>query len=112
MNKYSNTYHKTDGILNKYSNTYHKTIKMKLFDLNASMYIVFNKEKNKEGPKFKVGNHVRISKFKSIFAKGSVPVWSEEAFVIKKVKNTVLWTDVISDLNGEQIVLTFYEKEL
>ena len=63
-------------------------------------------------PKFKVAEHVRISKYKNIFAKGYTPNWSEKAFVIKKVKNTVLWTYVINDLNSEEIVGTFYEKEL
>ena len=63
-------------------------------------------------PKFKVGDHVRIFKYKNIFAKGYTPNWSEEVFVIKKVKNTVPWTYVINDLNGEEIIGTFYEKEL
>ena len=76
------------------------------------MYIDFNKENNTESPKFKIGDNVRISKYKNIFAKGYIPNWSEEAFVIKKVKNTVPWTYVISDLKGEEIVGTFYEKEL
>ena len=76
------------------------------------MYIDFNKENNEEDLKFKVGDHVRISKYKNIFAKGFVPNWFEEVFVIKKVKNTVLWTYVIIDLNGEEIVRTFHEKEL
>ena len=66
------------------------------------------KKKNKEDPKFNVGDHVRISKYKFIFAKGYVPNWSEEVFVITKVKNTVPWTYVISDLKGEDIVATFY----
>ena len=63
-------------------------------------------------PKFKVGDHVRISKYKNIFAKGYMPNWSEEVFVVKKVKNTVPWTYVINDLNGEEITGKFYEKEL
>ena len=63
-------------------------------------------------PKFKVGDHVRISKYKNIFAKGYMPNWSEEVFVIKKVKNTVPWTYAINNLNGEEITGTFYEKEL
>ena len=63
-------------------------------------------------PKFKVGDHVRISKYKNIFARGYTPNWSEEIFVIKKIKNTVPWTYVIDDLNGEEIAGTFYEKEL
>ena len=70
------------------------------------------KKNNKENPKFKVGDHVRISKFKIIFAKGYVPNWSEEAFVSKKAKNTVPRTYIISDFNGEEIVGTFYEIEL
>ena len=83
---------------------------MKPADVKSSIYIDFNKENNKEGPKFKFGDHVRISKYKSIFAKCYVPNYSEEVFVIKKVKNTVSWTSVISDLNGEEIVRTLYEK--
>ena len=59
-----------------------------------------------------LGDRVRISKFKNIFAKGYTPNWSEEIFVLKKIKNTVLWTNVISDLNGEEMVGSFYEKEL
>ena len=62
--------------------------------------------------KFKVDDLVRISKYKNIFAKGYSPNWSEEVFVIKKVKNTVPWTYVINDLNGDEISGTFYEKEL
>ena len=76
-------------IVNKYNNTYHRTIKVKPVDVKSSTYINFNKENNKEGPKFKSGDTVRISKYKNIFAKGYIPSWSEEVFVIKKVKNTV-----------------------
>ena len=61
-------------------------------------------------PKFKIGDIVRISKQKNIFAKGYISNWSEEAFVIKKVKNTVPWTCVINGLNREVIVGTFYER--
>ena len=77
---------------------------MKNVDVNPSMYIDFNKENNKEGPKFKVFDKVRTSKYKSIFAKDYVPNWSKEVFVIKKVKNTVPWRYVVNDLNGEEIV--------
>ena len=66
----------------------------------------------KKGPKFKVGDHVRISKYKNIFAKGCAPNWSEEIFIVSKTENTVPWTYVISDLNGEEIARSFYEKEL
>ena len=65
------------------------------------------KKVNNKGPKFKVGDHVRISKYKNILAKGYIPNWSEEVFVIKETKNTVPWTYVINDLNGEEIILTF-----
>ena len=81
-----------------------------LFLKDNNTYIDFKKEVNDKDPKFKVGDHVRISKYKNIFAKGYTPNWSEEVFVIKKVKNTVPWTYVINDLNGEEIIGTFYEK--
>ena len=99
-------------IVNKCNNTCHKKIKMKPVDVNPSMYVDFRKENNKEDPKFKVDDHVRISKYKNILSKGYVPNWSEEVFVIKKVKNTVPWMHIIIDLNGEEIIGTFYEKEL
>ena len=85
---------------------------MKPVEVKPSMYVDFNEDNNKESPKFKVGDHVRISKYKSIFAKYQAPNWSEEVFVIKKVKSTVSWTYVISDLKGEDMFGTFYEKEL
>ena len=59
-----------------------------------------------------MGDHVRISKYKNIFDKGYTPNWSEEVFVIKEIKNVVLWIYVINDLKGEEIIRTFYEKEL
>ena len=96
----------------KYNNTHHRTIKMKPVHLNPRIYIDFNKENNQKGPKLKVGDNVRISKYKNIFAKGYVPNSSEEAFVIKKVKNTVSWIYVISDLNGEEIIGKFYGKKI
>ena len=103
---------KLDDIVNECNNTYHRIIKMKPADVKDNTYIDFKKEVNDKNPKFKVGDHVRISKYKNIFAKGYTPNWSEEVFVIKKVKNTVPWTYVINDLNGEEIIGTFYEKEL
>ena len=60
---------KLDYIVNKYNNTYHRTIKMKPVEVKPSMHVDFNKDNNKESPKFKVGDHVRISKYKNIFAK-------------------------------------------
>ena len=85
---------------------------MKPIDVKYNTYINIDKEVNDKDPKFKVGDHVRISKYKSIFAKGYTANWSEEIFVTKKIKNTVPWTYVINDLNGEKIIGTFYEKEL
>ena len=85
---------------------------MKAVDVEDNTYIDFQKEVNDKDPKFKVGDHVRISKYKNFFAKGYTPNWSEKVFVIKKVKNTVPCTYVINDLNGEEITGTFYEKEL
>ena len=75
------------------------------------IYIDFKKESNDKNPRFKVGGHVRISKYNNFFAKGYMPNWSEEIFIIKKIKNIVPWTYVLNDLNGEQIISTFYEKE-
>ena len=103
---------KLDDIVNEYNNAYHTTIKMKPIDIKDNTYINTDKETDDKDPKFKVGDHVRISKYKNIFAKGCTPNWSEEVFVIKKVKNTVPWTYVINDLNGEEIMGTIYEKEL
>ena len=85
---------------------------MKPVDANPKMRVDFDKKNQKEDPEFKVGDNVRISKYKNIFEKGFIPNQSEEDFVIKKVKNTVPWTYVISDRNGEETAGTFYEKEL
>ena len=101
-----------DYIVNEYSNTYHRTIKMKPIDVKDNTYIDFGKEVNYKEPTFKVGCHVRISKYKNIFAKGYTPNWSEEVSVIKEIKNTVPGTYVINDINNEQITGTFYENEL
>ena len=85
---------------------------MKPVDVGDDSFAEYNEKSNKKDPKFKVGNHVRVSKFKNVFAKGSKPNWSEEIFIIKKIKNTVAWTHIICDLNGEEIVRSFHEKEL
>ena len=80
---------KLDDIVNEYNNKYHKTIKMKPIDVKDNTYIDFGNENSDKDPKFQVGDHVRISKYKNIFAKGYTANWSETAFVIKKVTNTV-----------------------
>ena len=99
---------KLDDIVNEYN---HRTIKMKPVDVKDNTFLDFEKEVNDKDPNFKIGDHVKISKYKNIFAKGYTPNWSEEVFVINTVKNTVPWTYVIKDLNGEEIIGTFYEKE-
>ena len=109
--------HKLDDTANEYNNTYHRTSKMKPVDVKEDTYIDStelhsSKEVNDKHPKLKVGDHVRISKYKNVFAKGNTSNWSEEVFVIKKVKNTVPWTYVINDPNGEETIGTFFEKEL
>ena len=101
-----------NDIVDEYSNTYHTTITMRPTDVKDNTYINTSKEINNKDPKFKVGDHVKISKYKNIFTKGYMPNWSEEVFGIKKVKNTIPWTYVMNDLNGEEIIGTFYEKEL
>ena len=73
---------KLDDIVNEYNNTYHRTIKVKPVDVKDNTYIDFEKEVNDRDPKFKVSDHVRISKYKNIFAKGYMPNWSEEVFII------------------------------
>ena len=85
---------------------------MKPVDVKDNIFIDFGKDVNDNDPKFKVGDHVRISKYKNIFVKDYTPDWPEEVFVIKKIRNTIPWTYVIDDLNGEDITGKFYEKEL
>ena len=103
---------KLDNIVNKYNNTYHSTIKMKPVDVKNNTYVDFGKESNDKDPKFKVSDRVRMSKYKTFFAKVYTVNWFEEVFVITKVKNTVPWAYVIHDPNDEEIVGTSYEKEL
>ena len=78
-----------DDIVNKYNNTVHKTIKMKPIDITCDSYAKYNEDFNKKDPRFKLGDHVRISKYKNIFAKRYAPNWLEEVFVVSKIKNTV-----------------------
>ena len=75
-------------------------------------FLEYFEESNKNDPKFKAGDNVRISKYKNIFAKGYTPNWSQKVFVVNKVQNTVPWTYLINDLNGEKIKSSFYEKKL
>ena len=101
-----------DDIVNKDNITVHKTIKMKPIDATSGSYDEYNKGFNKKDSRFKVGDHVRISKCKIIFVKRYVSNCSEEFFVVSKIKNTVPWKYVVSDLNGGEITGSFYKKEL
>ena len=85
---------------------------MKPVDVKNNTYIDFKKEVNDKNPKFKVGDHVRISKYKNIFAKIQTLNFYEQVFAVSKIKNTVPWAHVTNDLNGEEIIGIFYEKEL
>ena len=76
-----------DDIVYKYNNTYHRAIKIKRTDVKSNSYAGYNVDFNEKDPKFKAGDHVRISKYKNIFAKGYTPNWSEEVFVIRIIKN-------------------------
>ena len=75
-----------DNIVNKYNNTVHRTIKMKPIDVTSDSYAEYNEDSNEKDPKFKVGDHVRISKYKNIFAKGCTQNWSEEFLLLAKLK--------------------------
>ena len=99
----------SNDIVNKYNNTVHKTNKMKPIDVTSDSYVEYNEDFNKKDPKFKVNDHVKISKYKNIFAKGYVPNWSE-VFIVYKIKNTVPSTYTISDLNGEKVIEHFMKK--
>ena len=100
-----------DDIVKKYNNTVQSLIKMKSKDVTDDSFIEYSEETNEKDPKFKVGDNVRISKYKNIFAKGYTPNWFE-VFVVNKVQNTVPWTYLINDLNGEEIKGRFCKKEL
>ena len=98
--------------VNKYKNKHQSTIKVKPVDVKSNTYVDSSKEINNKDPKFKIGDTVRTAKYQNIFAQGYTSNWSKEVFVIKKIKNTGPWTNLIDDLNGEEIFGTFYENEL
>ena len=103
---------KLSDIVNDYNNRYHRTIKINPVDFKDNTYIYFPKEVHKKDLKLKVSDDIRILKYKNTFAKAYTSNWSEEVFVIKEVKNRIPSTYTISDVNGEKIIGTFYEKEL
>ena len=100
-----------DDEVNEYNNTKHNTIKMKSKDVGDNKRVYIN-EHNQKDSRFKVTDRVRISKFKNIFAKGYTPDWSTEIFIIKKINDTVPYTYNLKDLNGEEIIGSFYDGEL
>ena len=83
---------------------------MKPVDVKDKTYIDFKKEINDKDCKFKVGDHVRISRYKNIFAKGYMPNWSEEAFIVSKIKNTVPWTYVLTIIMAKILLEHFMKK--
>ena len=109
---YNNASIQQMNTLNEYNNTYHRTIKMNPVDVKDDTYIDSSKEVNYKDPKFQVGDYVRISKHKNIFAKRYSPTWCEKDFVVSKTENTAPWTYIINYLNSEEIIRTFCEKEL
>ena len=106
-----NAYFDCQTILSINIITVHRTIKTKPINVTSDSYLEQSEYSNKKEPRFRVGDRVRISKYKKIFANEYSQNWSEEVFVVSKIKNIVPWTYTISDLNGEPIARSFYEKE-
>ena len=100
-----------NDIVYKYNNTKHSTIKMKPIDVGNNKRVYID-EHNEKHSRFKVGDRVRISKFKNTFAKGYTPNWSSEIFIADKVNDTVPYTYNLKDLNDEEILGSFYDREL
>ena len=101
-----------DDVVNKYNNTKHCTIKMKPTDVKNNNKRVYIDEQNEKDSRFKEGDRVRISKFKNIFAKGYTPYWSKEIFIVDKINDTVPYAYNIKYLNDEEIIGSFYNREL
>ena len=101
-----------DVNVNKYNNTIHRTIKIKLIDVTSDFYAEYNEDSNKKFLNLKLVTTLEFFKIKNIFAKRYTTNWSREVFVVSKIKNTVLWTYVVSALNGQLITGSFYEKKL
>ena len=100
-----------DDVVNKYNNTKHNTIKIKPIDVKNNKRVYID-EHNEKDSKFKVGDKVRISRYKNIFAKGYAPSWSSETFIVDKINDTVAYTYNLKDLNDEEIIGSFYDKKL
>ena len=100
-----------DDVVNKYNTTKHSTIKMKPIDVKNNKRVYID-EHNEKDSRFKVGDRVRISRYKNIFAKGYTPNWSKEISIVDKINDTVPYTYNLKDLNDEEIIGSFYDKEL
>ena len=110
-----------DDVVNEYNNTKHDTIKMKPKDVKndtaelsaiARNNKVYIDEHNEKSARYNVGDRVRIFKFKNIFAKGYTPNWSREIFIVNKINDTVPYTYNLKYLNDEEIIGSFYDREL
>ena len=104
-------YHVLDDAVNEYNNTKHNTIKMKPKDVRDNKRVYID-EHNEKDSRFKVGDRDRTSRYKNIFAKGYTPNWSKEIFIVDKINYTVPYKYNIKDLNGEEIIGSFYDREL
>ena len=107
-----NVYYDVLDVVNKYNNTKHSTIKMKPIDVKDNNKRVYVDEHNEKDSRIKVGDIVRISKFKNIFAKGYTPNWSKEIFIVDIINDAVPYTYNLKDLNDEEIIGSFYDREL
>ena len=105
-------YNVFDNLVNKYNNTKYSTIKMKPIDVGDNNKRVYIDEHNEKDSKFKVGDRVRISRYKNMFAKGYAPNWSSEIFIVDKVNDTVPYRYNLKNLNDEETIGGFYDKEL
>ena len=101
-----------DDVVNEYNNTKHNTIKMKPKDVKNDNKREYIDEDNEKSARYNVGDRVRISKFKNIFAKGYTPNWSREIFIVDNINDTVPYTYNLKDLNGEEIIGSFHDREL
>ena len=101
-----------DDIVNEYNNTKHNTIKMKPKDVGYNNKRVYIYEHNEKSARYNVGDRVRISKFKNIFAKGYTPNWCKKIFIVNKINDTVSHTYNLKDLNDEEIIGSFFDREL
>ena len=101
-----------DDVVNKFNNSKHSTIKVKPIDVGDNNKRVYVDGHNEKDSRFKVGDRVRISRYKNIFAKGYTPNWSTEIFIVDKINDTVPYTYNLKDLNNEKIISSFYDREL